>query len=199
MTAWVTPRTWVAGETITSSRLNVHVRDNLNVLYEDIPRLPWDNPCLLLNPLSSGSTVGTNNNCHYQRLYGGAVNTSIRKVRMHINASSGTVSVAIYSSTGSGITCLPGSRVATTGSVAAPAGGQATIDLGSTVTDVGQGTHWLALSASTTAFTFVSAAQQTTVYQGGLAAAQTAAHPAPSSASPTATTSIMPQINTLPA
>lgn len=30
--AWTSPRTWVAGETITASIMNTHVRDNLNYL-----------------------------------------------------------------------------------------------------------------------------------------------------------------------
>jgi len=31
--AWTTPRTWVAGELVTASMLNTHLRDNLNYLY----------------------------------------------------------------------------------------------------------------------------------------------------------------------
>lgn len=30
--AWTTPRTWVAGELVTASMLNTHIRDNLNAL-----------------------------------------------------------------------------------------------------------------------------------------------------------------------
>jgi hypothetical protein len=30
--AWTTPRTWVAGEVVTASLLNTHVRDNLNAV-----------------------------------------------------------------------------------------------------------------------------------------------------------------------
>lgn len=30
--AWTTPRTWVAGETVTAQLMNAHVRDNLNIL-----------------------------------------------------------------------------------------------------------------------------------------------------------------------
>lgn len=29
---WTTPRTWVAGETVTAAIMNAHVRDNLNAL-----------------------------------------------------------------------------------------------------------------------------------------------------------------------
>lgn len=31
---WTTPRTFVAGETVTASMLNTHIRDNLNMLLE---------------------------------------------------------------------------------------------------------------------------------------------------------------------
>jgi len=31
--AWTTPRTWVAGELVTATMLNAHLRDNLNYLY----------------------------------------------------------------------------------------------------------------------------------------------------------------------
>lgn len=31
-TTWVTPRTWTAGELVTASIMNAHVRDNLNAL-----------------------------------------------------------------------------------------------------------------------------------------------------------------------
>lgn len=30
--AWTTPRTWVAGETLTAALLNTHLRDNMNVV-----------------------------------------------------------------------------------------------------------------------------------------------------------------------
>lgn len=34
--AWTTPRTWVAGETISAAQLNANVRDNTNALYREI-------------------------------------------------------------------------------------------------------------------------------------------------------------------
>jgi hypothetical protein len=34
--AWTSPRTWVAGETLTAALLNVHVRDNMKALGD-----PW--------------------------------------------------------------------------------------------------------------------------------------------------------------
>lgn len=112
---------------------------------------------------------------------------------MHVNASVGNIGIAIYDSTSSGITCLPNARLATTGSIAAPAGGSAIVDLGTTVTGIGQGTHWLALSASSLSFLFYGIGSITTAYQGGVAAAQTTGHPPPSTAAPTATTTATPQ------
>jgi hypothetical protein len=35
--AWSTPRTWVAGETLTASNMNTHLRDNLNAVAERNP------------------------------------------------------------------------------------------------------------------------------------------------------------------
>lgn len=34
--AWTTPRTWVAGELVTATQMNTHLRDNLNVLKTSI-------------------------------------------------------------------------------------------------------------------------------------------------------------------
>src|SRR5262245_42528639 len=44
--AWTTPRTWVAGELVTATIMNSHVRDNLNYLYTAVtgvakPSLQW--------------------------------------------------------------------------------------------------------------------------------------------------------------
>jgi len=52
--AWTTPRTWNAGETVTSDIMNTHIRDNLNVL-----KVPIDDngyPKTLL--AASAGTVG---------------------------------------------------------------------------------------------------------------------------------------------
>ncbi len=37
MTTWTEPRDWVAGETVDEDLLNVHLRDNLKYLYENLP------------------------------------------------------------------------------------------------------------------------------------------------------------------
>ena len=197
MTEWVAPRTWTSAM-VTASILNVELRDNFDVLYEDKPRPPHDNPVGLLFG-GAALSVGTNNNCHWQRMYRGAVNTSVRKIAFQVNASSGNIGLAIYTGSSSGITAVPSARVATTGSIACPAGGDAIVDLGSTVTGIGQGTHWLALSASSTVATFQALTGGTgTTYQAGLAAAQTTAHPPPDPAVPTATAAVILQFFTTP-
>jgi hypothetical protein len=38
--AWTTPRTWNAGETVTSSIMNTHVRDNFNFLFSQLDAIP---------------------------------------------------------------------------------------------------------------------------------------------------------------
>jgi microcystin-dependent protein len=48
--AWTTPRTWVAGELVTASLMNTHVRDNLSVLRDSM----W--------PIGSVYTSVTNTN-----------------------------------------------------------------------------------------------------------------------------------------
>ena len=50
--AWTTPRTWVAGETVTSALLNVQLRDNLNLLKTNID----DDGKLACQPLYSSIT-----------------------------------------------------------------------------------------------------------------------------------------------
>jgi hypothetical protein len=33
---WTTPRTWIAGETVTATQLNAHLRDNFDYLYANL-------------------------------------------------------------------------------------------------------------------------------------------------------------------
>ena len=34
--AWIQPRTWSPGETVTAAMMNAHIRDNLNILKTSI-------------------------------------------------------------------------------------------------------------------------------------------------------------------
>jgi len=56
---WTTPRTWVAGETVTAAMLNAQVRDNLNVISPlgDITQLTQYTP--VLTATTTNPTLGT--------------------------------------------------------------------------------------------------------------------------------------------
>ncbi len=53
--AWTTPRTWVAGETVTAQLMNLHLRDNLNIVKTHID----DNGNLINVPQSKGGLVAS--------------------------------------------------------------------------------------------------------------------------------------------
>ena len=53
--SWTTPRTWNAGETVTSSMMNAHLRDNLNVLKTNI----GDDGALTIRVLKSDKAIYT--------------------------------------------------------------------------------------------------------------------------------------------
>ena len=56
--AWTTPRTWVAGETVTAALLNTHLRDNLNALTTLTSFTPtWGNTGTA-NTLGNGTLSG---------------------------------------------------------------------------------------------------------------------------------------------
>lgn len=60
--AWTTPRTWVAGETVTASLMNTHVRDNLDYL-----KTQADNSILKTGPIyaTATGTLNTGNNDNF--------------------------------------------------------------------------------------------------------------------------------------
>lgn len=105
-----------------------------------------------INPsyLTSNSVVGSN--AFYYRSYDGG---DISSVGTHVNSSSGNISVAVYTNSGSGRAATPtGGRLATSGAVACPAAGFATVSLGGTVSPVAG--DWLAISADNATATFRS-------------------------------------------
>lgn len=53
--AWTTPRTWVPGELVTASMMNIHVRDNMNALKAEIALIQP-----LLVTLTDGATPALN-------------------------------------------------------------------------------------------------------------------------------------------
>lgn len=89
--------------------------------------------------------VGAANAAIYLRAIGGG---TISKIGMRVGVSSGNISVAVYRNSGTGRSSIPGTRIATTGSIACPAVGYAEVSLGSTVT-LNDG-DWIGISADNT-------------------------------------------------
>lgn len=127
---------------------------------------------------SSGSVV-TANRAYYVR----ATNmlktvTGVSQLVLMVANSSGNICVGVYANSGSGRAARPTTRKATTGAIACPGIGVATVSLGSTISiDPGD---WLALSCDNTTATFARGSSIVTA-QDGLTHAQAAAHPLPSS------------------
>jgi hypothetical protein len=98
---------------------------------------------------TGGVTIGTANTTRFYRVIEGG---TISKIRINVVVQSGNIAVAVYSNSGSGLAATPGTRLATSGSVACPAAGINDVSLGSTVT-VAIG-DWLAIGADNTTATF---------------------------------------------
>lgn len=145
-----------------------------------------------MDPKLAGTlfTVGSSNRCHYSRVIAGS--GTISKVGVFVGTSSGNVAVAVYNNNGSlGPSARPGTRVATSGSVACPTGtayGQ--IALGASVyVEPGM---WLAITADNTTATFYGILQAPVIGSGvglddtpaaGFLSFQDTAFPPPASAS----------------
>lgn len=138
----------------------------------------WGFPASIgLGAALTTQTIGSANDARYMRVRDGGV---ISSVRLHVIASSGNISVAAYRNSGSGLTSVPGTRLATSGAVACPAAAAAAdIALGASVT-VYPG-DWLAISADnvTASFLGVNGNSGTTALVAGAAYTQAAAHPLP--------------------
>ena len=61
--AWTTPRTWVPGEMVTASMLNIHLRDNMNALN---PVLGSWTPILTADGGASGQTYSSQVGSYYK-------------------------------------------------------------------------------------------------------------------------------------
>lgn len=95
-----------------------------------------------------GSTVFANR-AWYARVIGGG---TISAIGLHVATSSGNICVGVYSPSGTGRAALPGTQKATSGSVACPSSGFATVALTSSIAlDPGD---FLALVADNTTATF---------------------------------------------
>ncbi len=127
------------------------------------------------------NSLGSSNRAIYMRALGTG---PIANVVLDIGGSSGNISIAICTS--SAQRSNPSARVASSGAIACPASGVATVSLGATVT-IGPN-HWFAVSADNTTFTIRSVEGTPNVTVGGGAtgfgAYQDGAHPIPSTPSP---------------
>ena len=127
------------------------------------------------------SAVSGSNHTIYQRVIGSG---SISKIGLWVKASSGNISVSVYSNSGVGSAALPASRQATSGSIACPAIGYAEISLGATVA-VKDG-DWMAISADNVTAAFacpLAGAGAFNDWGKGIQCAQASAHPSPSTPS----------------
>lgn len=117
---------------------------------------------------------GANRGIYLRTMNGG----TISKVAFEVGTASGNISVAAYANTGTGLTAAPtGAPLSTSGAVACPATGLAQVSLAATVT-IGPG-DWLFLSCDNTTATFARCTPLSGAFNGGTAARQDSAHPAP--------------------
>lgn len=124
-----------------------------------------------------GFTAGGANQCRYFRVIGSGTIDSIGIV---IGSTTGNIGVAVYRKTGVGRDARPGTRLATTGSIASPGNGYQEIALGASVS-VENG-DFFALSASSGTITFATHGTGTAQASDmglGFCMYQTSAHPPP--------------------
>lgn len=95
---------------------------------------------------SAASTVNTPNRTRFQRRTTRVM--PISQVSFRVGVSSGNICVAAYAHDSA--TNHPGARLATTGSIACPASGDATVSLGATVSP-----EWLSFSCDNVTATFL--------------------------------------------
>ena len=107
----------------------------------------------------------------------GKTNAAVNKATISIGVSSGNISVAVYANNNvAGVGARPtGAPILTTGDIACPAAGMATVTFtGSAIVPPGS---WFALTADNTTATFSRAGS--TLTPDGITYSQASAHPAP--------------------
>lgn len=180
--AWTDPRAWPVGYVPTAADFNLHVRDQLLFLFAQVGH--GNGLVATFDPrVGNGAAVAqTANRCVYSRVLFGTASTSALRIR--VGTSSGNIAVAVYDNNGGvGTSAAPSSQLQTSGSVACPGSGAATVNLGGAVM-VPLGS-WMALSANNATATFYGHATGTySAY--GFCAYQDTAHPPPATATPVA-------------
>lgn len=138
---WTTPRTWSTGEDVTSSLLNVQVRDNMRYLYNRN-----FGGAVSSNTHETGTfAVSAAGQAVFLRNLGSG---TIVAVRFNVAAQDGQLCIGIYSSSGTGTAARPSTRLAWTAAQNCPAVGDAILyfDVPVTVGD----DHWWAVACSST-------------------------------------------------
>lgn len=186
VTAWAPWTNYKAGEVVTYRGVPfIAPADVVGVatfVFASWLALPGGNPLPphTFDPKYTGLNFGAQsaNRVNFGRVYGAPM--LISKLGINIGVSSGNVSLAVYSSTGVGSQARPGTRLATTGSVACPAAGEASISLDAPVVVVPG--DWFALSCDNGTATFFRATTASMNFALSGYVQQTSAHPAPATA-----------------
>jgi hypothetical protein len=105
---------------------------------------------------------------------------SCAHVAIDVGTSSGNISVGFYTNTGTQDSAAPNTLVQSSGAVACPSAGFASVAV--TAVAVIQGQHWIAMSCDNTTATFSRAFANTANFCKGLCTSQATAHPLPASA-----------------
>lgn len=180
MTGWTTLDTWADTDVPSHSDLNAQMRDNLLHLRETLD-WPYGFPACG-EPAGRSATVDLwrANACIYERFRGSGTITALG---IHVLTSSGNIGVAIYADNAEdGDAAAPAARLATSGAVACPAAGFASVSVASTAITSGQ--HWAALSVDNLTANFSGSAMNTsgigpTIVHRGVAGIGEGAHPPP--------------------
>lgn len=122
---------------------------------------------------------GSANQGRWQRVITGG---TISSIRLQVTTQSGNICVAVYRGSGDGLSRVPDQRVATSGSIACPAVGDADVSLGASVSVSPGDFLYMGCDNATAAFAGSSSGNVTNLHAGALLRA-TSAFPAPATAS----------------
>lgn len=162
--------------TVTADDLPLSV---LDARYANFDRAMTQDPALLA--VNAAQNLDGANNAFYMLAAVGAA--SVSSIEIYVGTSSGNISVGIFGSTGTLRSRRPNSRRATSGAVACPAAGYASISLGATIS-VTAGSDWFGLSTDNSTATFRSAAALPyDAFLLGRQGYQNTGHPLPATAS----------------
>jgi len=94
--AWTTPRTWSAGELVTASMLNTHIRDNMDYLFANIPAGTdlEDLTDVTLTAIASGELLKWNGSIWINNTLAEAGIAAASHVHAGEDITSGTIAVA---------------------------------------------------------------------------------------------------------